>query len=194
MPNTCGSANDRGDQSVLVGGGKGGGGRRATQPWVWSRSIRGDWGGLSAQAPGEPAHPDATAHCCQRAPPAVPVAWRGLARTSPSVSKAHPSSSGDAEKSQEGKGKPWAEHPPPGPAAGPGVCRWLGAWSSWRGRGTVDRWAAWAGNSFASSEISVLSVGKWFSIESIIFLSLNIYLLKLYLFVSLGKSASAHSQ
>lgn len=60
----------------------------------------------------------------------------------------------------------------------------------------MDRQTARASNSFCLElDFSVLTVGKWFSIESIIFfLSLNIYLLKLYLFVSLGKSASAHSQ
>lgn len=73
-------------------------------------------------------------------------------------------------------------------ATGPGVWPLLD-----RGKGqTVAR----ACNSFCLElDSSVLAVGKWFSIESIIFfLSLNIYSLKLYLFVSLGKSASAYSQ
>lgn len=74
-------------------------------------------------------------------------------------------------------------------ATGPGVWPLLD-------KGKEGLTVAGASNSFCLElDSSVLAVGKWFSIESIIFfLSLNIYSLKLYLFVSVGKSASAHSQ
>lgn len=119
--------------------------------------------------------------------PPVSTAWR----TQPS-SKAHPLSSSDAEKLGESRGGPggaWTL--PQTPASF--LCYWA------RGLATPGRkdeqTTARASNSFCLElDSSVLADGKWFSIESIIFFSLNIYLLKLYFFVSLGKSASAHSQ
>jgi len=122
------------------------------------------------------------------APPTSTPGEQGALPTSSTVWRTQPSSKQgtsfeffrrrEVRRKRERGGEALAEH---GSSRTPASCLCYWARGPGQREGRMDRQTARASNSFCLElDFNVLRVGKWFSIESIIFfLSLNIYLLKL---------------